>query len=106
METSQVLYTLIGMTAVTQIPRVLPFALLGSKPLPPLWVTWLSFVPSAVILAMLATQLGVVDGQISFAPSTNPFLLAALPCTYVGLTTRNISLTVLTGITALALLRL
>ncbi len=99
------LLIVIGMTLVTQIPRVLPFLVLGSKPLPCAARLWLSYVPASIICAMLATQLLVHQGYVSIV-GNEVFLLAFIPSFIMAFTTRNILVSVLTGLVTVALLRL
>ena len=93
------------MALVTQVPRILPFVCLSNATLPKGVTTWLSFVPASVILGMLAPQLCLMDGKLCLT-GTNFFLIAAVPAFLVSFLTRNIFLTVLTGVSALAIIRL
>lgn len=95
----------VGMTLVTQIPRVLPLILFGNKPLPEGLRHWLAYVPASIICAMLATQLFVSNGHVSFTEN-KAFILAAIPSLFIAVTARNILVSVLTGLVSVALLRL
>ena len=94
-----------GMALVTYLPRMLPLAVLSRFQLPPLLLRWLGFVPVAVLSALLAKELLVQNGALAFS-ITNPFLLAAVPTFVVAVWSRSLMGTVLTGIVAVALLRL
>lgn len=93
-----------GMALVTQIPRILPFLILGSKPLPQGLRQWLSYVPASIICAMLATELLVNQGRVTYV-GKEIFLLAAVPTLFMAVTARNILVSVLTGLVSVALLR-
>ncbi|BCS87846.1 AzlD domain-containing protein [Pseudodesulfovibrio sediminis] len=70
--------TILGMLAVTYIPRMLPLVALASKRLPEPVIRWLSFVPVAVLSAMLFPSLLLKDAAFNFS-SENYFLWAAIP---------------------------
>lgn len=96
---------LAGMALVTYLPRMLPLTVLARAKLPPLLLRWLRFVPVAVLAALLAETLFVADGRVALPPA-NWYPVAALPALLVAVRTRNLMLTVLAGIAAMALLRL
>ena len=50
------LLCILGMALVTLIPRVMPVTLLAGRELPPLLTRWLSFVPVAVMAALLGAE--------------------------------------------------
>lgn len=104
-QTIDIFWLVALMTLVTQAPRILPFVCLSNATLPKDLTIWLSFVPASVILGMLAPQLCLIEGKICLT-GTNFFLIAALPAFTVSFLTRNIFLTVLTGVCALAIIRL
>jgi branched-subunit amino acid transport protein len=93
-----------GMALVTYLPRMLPLVVLSRFQLPPLLLRWLSFVPVAVLSALLAKELLVSGGKVAVSLD-HPQLLAAIPAFVVAAWTRNLMGTVLTGILAMALLR-
>ncbi len=93
------------MTAVTFLPRLLPLLALSRRALPAAVRTWLSYVPVAVLAALLGPILFVPPGGVSLQPGDNPYFWAALPAFVVALSTKNMFLTVLTGIISLACLR-
>jgi branched-subunit amino acid transport protein len=94
-----------GMALVTYLPRMLPLVVLSRFKLPPLLLRWLEFVPVAVLSALLASGLLVRDARLALPPQ-HPELLAALPAFAVAVWTRSLMGTVVTGIVAMALLRL
>lgn len=97
--------TIVGMMLVTVPPRVLPLWLLSQKPLPPLLARWLSYVPVAVLSAMLFPALLMPEGSLALRVD-NLYLWAAIPAILAGWKTRNLFVPVLAGVVTIALLRL
>ncbi|HEY3315222.1 MAG TPA: AzlD domain-containing protein [Bacillota bacterium] len=93
------------MALVTYLPRMLPLVVLSRFKLPPAVLRWLSFVPVAVLSALLAKELLVAGGGLALPPA-HPQVLAAVPTFLVAVYTRSLMGTVVVGIVAMALLRL
>ena len=93
------------MTVVTFLPRLLPLLALSRRKLAPAVQIWLSYVPIAVLAALLGPVLFLPQGSFSLQPGLNPYLWAAIPSFLIALATRNMFLTVLAGIISLACLR-
>jgi len=104
MDPKTILITILGMGAVTYLPRLLPVLLLSSKKLPPLVETWLRYVPVAVLSAMLLPSLVVNDGALDFS-GNNLFLWAATPTFLVAWKTRSLFGSVIVGMAVVALAR-
>ncbi|HHU48862.1 MAG: AzlD domain-containing protein [Caldicoprobacterales bacterium] len=102
---SEILFVIIGMSMVTQLPRIIPLVVLTRMSLPPLVVRWLKHIPVAVLSALLFPSLLLSDGRLSLSLD-NTALLAAIPCMVIAAKTKNLFLTVLTGIIISALLQL
>lgn len=100
-----VLWVIVGAGAVTVAPRVLPLVLLSRLTLPPGLVTWLGYIPIAVLSALLAQAALLVNGRVALPPH-NLSALAVLPALVVAVYTRSLIWTVLGGMAAMALLRL
>ncbi len=100
-----VLAIILGTALVTVIPRVLPLALLSRIEIPARAVRWLGHVPVAVLAALLAQSVLLADGRLDLSISNLP-LFAIVPTLLVALRTRSLVGTVLTGVAAMALLRL
>ncbi|MEK4852390.1 AzlD domain-containing protein [Paenibacillus sp. FSL H7-0756] len=96
---------ILGAAFVTFIPRVLPLMLLSRITIPEWGMRWLSYVPIAVMAALVAQELLVTGGRFAVL-STNVELIAALPTFWVAIKTRSLLATVITGIVTLMLLRL
>jgi len=96
MDETAVLLTIIGMTLVTYGPRVAPVLLLASRTLPGPVVRWLSYVPTAVLSAMLFPALLLPEGDFDLGLD-NLFLWAALPAFLLAWRTRSFFGTVALG---------
>src|SRR5512145_1883562 len=99
-----VLWIIIGTALVTMIPRVVPLVLLSRMALPAGVVRWLGFVPIAVLSALLAQSVALVDGQLALPPQ-NLTLPAVVPTLLVAIYTRSLIGTVVAGVVTMALLR-
>ena len=101
---------ILGMLAVTYVPRVIPVLLLSSKKLPQVLVRWLSYVPVAVLAAMLFPALlipeGQVDGRQIALGFDNVFLWAAVPTLLVVWKRRSFFGAVIVGMVVVAVARL
>jgi len=103
---SKIVVVILLMSVVTYLPRFLPMLFLSRRKLSPLAESWLSYVPVAVLSALLGPILFIKNGQFTLTLSSNPYFWAALPTFAVALWTRNMFLAVLTGMGGMALLRL
>lgn len=100
-----IIWIILGMAAVTYIPRMLPLVLLARIGMPEGFIRWLRFVPVAILAALLAPELVLHNGQVALnAANTN--LLAAVPCFAAAILTRNMLLTVGVGLGAAIALEL
>jgi branched-subunit amino acid transport protein len=100
-----VLAIILGTALVTMVPRILPLALLSRINIPDRAVRWLGHVPVAVLAALLAQSVLLTGGQFDLS-ADNLSLIAIIPTLLVALRTRSLVGTVLTGVAAMALLRL
>jgi branched-subunit amino acid transport protein len=112
-EQERVLFTIVGMGLVTYLPRLIPLLVLARRsgdgvagnPLPA-WLThWLSYVPAAVLAAMLLPSLLLVEGRANLAWD-NLYLWAALPTAWIAWKTRSLVGAVLAGMAVVAVGRL
>ncbi|OJG19194.1 hypothetical protein RU97_GL000765 [Enterococcus canis] len=96
---------IIGCSIVTWIPRVLPFALAKSVAFPKPVLAFLKFLPISILTALTFQSILEVqaNGWIGFKQLET---LAALPTLLVAIRTQDLMKTVVTGIAAIALLRL
>ncbi|MBC15516.1 MAG: branched-chain amino acid ABC transporter [Desulfovibrio sp.] len=96
MEEQIVLLTIVGMTLVTYIPRFVPVLALASRTLPEPLIRWLSYVPTAVLSAMLVPSLLLKDASFDFSME-NYFLWAAIPAFILAWRTKSFFGTVALG---------
>ena len=102
MDEKVVLATILGMTLVTCVPRIAPMVALASRTLPGPVVRWLSYVPTAVLSAMLFPSLLLTDGSFDFS-GENYFLWASIPAILLAWRTRSFFGTVALGMGLVAL---
>ena len=93
------------MALVTFLPRVLPVLLLSRRSLPEPVERWLSYVPVAVLAALLAPSLFAPSGWFNLAFSENPAFWVSIPVFAIAFLTRNLFITVLAGMFLIALYR-
>lgn len=104
MDQTEIFLTLIGMFLVTYLPRLTPVWLLSARKIPAFIESWLEFVPTSVMAAMLAVSIFKIDQAGSLRPD-NLFILAALVTMAVAWKTRSFFGSVLVGIILVALVR-
>ena len=80
---AELLFCLVGCMLVTVIPRVGPVMYLHAESLPDLLRHWLSFVPVAVMAALLGPDVFIYQGE--FMPTHhNLFLMTGIPALLVA----------------------
>ena len=89
MDQKVVLVAILGMAVATYLPRLFPFLALKSRTLTPVATKWLSYVPAAVLSAMLAPALLLREGRVDTGPE-NLFFWAALPVFLLAARTRSL----------------
>lgn len=94
------------MSLVTFIPRVLPILLLSRCSLPAPVERWLSYVPVAVLAALLAPALFTTEGSLNLSFKMNPAFWVSIPVFIIAIYTRNLFMTVLSGMVLIALVRM
>ena len=99
----RILLIIIGMAIVTYLPRVLPIVSLSKVPLPRIVLRWLSFIPVAVLSALLIPSLVVTEGKVNLSLD-NEFLLASIPAFIVAFWKKSLLLTVVVGMVSLVIL--
>ena len=105
MDQQTIFLTLLGMMAVTYLPRALPVLALSRRSLPEAVIRWLGFIPVAVLSAMLLPSLIVTEKGLDFS-AQNIFLWAAIPTFLVCWKTRSFVGAIVTGMGCVALGRL
>lgn len=96
MDEKIVFLTILGMAGVTYLPRLFPLLVLSGKKLPEGVVSWLSYVPAAVLAAMLAPAILLSDGKIALG-FENLFFWAALPTFVAAIFTKSLFVPVVVG---------
>ena len=94
---------ILGVAVVSMAPRILPVAFFSRREMPPLLKKWLSFVAPAVLGALTAVSVLAPAGKIELT-GNNLYLWAFFPTLAVGLKSKNIFLTLLSGIISMALI--
>ena len=96
MNTERLILIFLGMWSVTYFPRMLPLFALSQVRLPQVLLTWLSYLPAAILSALILPGAimnnGVVDPGV-----TNPAMWALAASFLVALKTRNLILTMVAG---------
>lgn len=93
-----------GSAFVTFVPRVGPIMFLNTEALPAGVRRWLSFVPVAVMAALLGPDVLVRD-NVLYLSTDNLFLLVAIPALGVAWWTKSFFGTIAFGMGAVALAR-
>lgn len=91
---------------VTWLTRIIPFIVISKVQLSEQVVKWLSFIPITLFTALIID--GVIEQQSgSFGYSLNiPFLVTIIPTVIVALVTRSLTITIVSGIFVMAMIRL
>ena len=89
---------LLGMGAVTFLPRWLPFLLFSRNRVPDWLYQWLELIPVAILSALLLPEL-ITHGEPRRLDLLQPGLLAAVPTLLSALKTRSLAATVIVGMT-------
>ncbi len=93
-----------GCTLVTVIPRILPLMYLSSESMPESVLRWLSYVPVAVMSALLFPDIIIKNNQLDIS-FDNIFLLAAFPSFMVAWKTKSFFGTIACAMASVAFLR-
>ena len=97
MDEKTLIVVIFGMAVVTYLPRVLPLIVLSGKQLPDWLISWLQLIPMAVLAAMLLPAILVHDGSVN-AGIENLFFWASVPVFIAAILTKNLFISVLTGL--------
>lgn len=89
------LLLLLGMGAVTYLPRALPLLFLSQRKLPQWLVDWLELIPVAILAALLAP--GLVIGETGSLDLTRRELWIAIPTFFFAMKSKSLGGTVLLG---------
>ncbi len=100
----ELILCIVGCTLVTAIPRVLPLMYLSTEDLPEAILRWLSFVPVAVMSALLVPDLVIQNGSLSIS-IYNVYFISAFPAGFVAWHTKSFFGTILCAMATVAFLR-
>ncbi|GFE56764.1 AzlD domain-containing protein [Geobacter sp. AOG1] len=90
------LLLMVGMGAVTYLPRFIPLALLSRRQLPRWLADWLDLVPAAILSAIIAPILFTAEKTRTLDLGRKE-LLVAVPTLLFALKTRSLAGTVIVG---------
>lgn len=96
MDTRRLILIFLGMWAATYLPRLLPLVALSRIRLPDRFLTWLSYLPAAILSALIFPGALVRDGALYAVPA-NPSVWALAVSFAVALWSRNLIWTMLAG---------
>jgi branched-subunit amino acid transport protein len=91
-----ILLILIGMGAVTYIPRWLPLFFFSRRSLPAWLKEWLDFIPAAILSALILPSI-LTGGDPRHLQLFKPEFWVTIPTLIVAIITRSLAGTVLTG---------
>ncbi|AYW48313.1 branched-chain amino acid ABC transporter [Tetragenococcus osmophilus] len=105
MISTEYLYLILGCFVVTWIPRILPFAFAKKMNFPAKFRLFLDYLPLCILSALLVQNLlSVSTGRLPMLNISET--LACIPALIVGIYTKDLMKIVVTGIIAIALIRL
>jgi len=105
MISTEYLYLILGCFVVTWIPRILPFAFAKKMNFPAKFRLFLDYLPLCILSALLVQNLlSVSTGRLPMLNIAET--LACIPALIVGIYTKDLMKIVVTGIIAIALIRL
>ncbi|UCG37767.1 MAG: AzlD domain-containing protein, partial [bacterium] len=96
MSTERLVLIFLGMWAATYTPRLVPLLLLSRVRLPDGLMTWLSYLPAAILSALIFPWALIRQGTLDPGPG-NPALWALAASFLVAVKSRNLILTMVTG---------
>lgn len=102
--TASFFWLLIGCALVTLIPRILPFILVKRMELPEVFMKWLSYIPVCILTALIVDEM-LIHTNSGHIQLNVLALIAAVPTIVVAFISKSLSLTVVVGVVAMAVLR-
>lgn len=105
MDTQKIFLAILGMGLVTFALRAAPACFLSSRQFPPWVVTFLHYVPVAVLSAMLVPAVLMFDNTAIRVDLDNTYLLVTIPTVALALFTRSFLTTVVSGVVFMAVAR-
>lgn len=99
----EILALIVACGLVTFMHRVLPMLLVNRLQLSNVVVAWLTYIPVAIISGLFFKEMLIAEGSIRSLLS--PHVFAGLVVLFVGYQTKNIFITMATGMAVLVALR-
>ena len=103
MNNSTVWLMILGVSAVSLLPRILPVAFLSSFEFPPVLIRWLSYLAPAVLAALAALSVLAPGGEYDFSIG-NLYIWAFVPTFITAILSRSLFYSLLVGIGTMAIL--
>ena len=102
---AKIYFVIFGLWVANYLPRMLPMVVLSKIKIPKTIITWLEFIPPAVLAAILAPTLLMPDNKAINITLQNNYLLAAIPSLAVAIKTKSLVWTLIAGIASMAVLQ-
>jgi branched-subunit amino acid transport protein len=103
MTTLSMFFIIAGCALVTWLPRVIPFILVKSMPIPSIVMRFLAYIPVCILSALVYASLFDGSGTITSLNVLNT--MAFIPTLFIALWTKSLSKTVIAGVVTMAILR-
>ena len=104
MDNSYLALCTLGMVVGTALPRLLPMSLLSKKNMPERARVWLSYVPIAILSALVAPEIFMRENKL-WISTDNIFFIAFFPTLIAAYLSKNLFITLTVGMLCVALLR-
>jgi branched-subunit amino acid transport protein len=95
---------ILGMAAVTYLPRFLPMYILTRMEIPKIVIAWLRYVPVSVLSALIVPGILTANRQMHLALG-NAYLLASIPAFFTAWRTKSMLMTVTVGMAMVLILQ-
>ncbi|MCU7709249.1 AzlD domain-containing protein [Priestia sp. JV24] len=102
------LIVILGCALVTVVPRIVPFLVVRNIALPEPVLKWLSYIPICILTALVVENFIIQanDSQANDSVKINwPVIIVVIPTLLIALKTKSLSITVISGVGMMALLR-
>lgn len=96
-----VIFAILGMSLFTYIPRLTPMIVLAGRDLPGPLKEWLSFLPPAILGALVAQAVLFTDGRVNVSLA-NPALVPAIVTGIIAWRSRSLAWTIVGGLVVAA----
>ncbi|OEK76134.1 hypothetical protein AST06_00820 [Staphylococcus saprophyticus] len=90
---------------VTWLTRIIPFVMISKVHLFERVVKWLSFIPITLFTALIIDGVLVQQDGVMGYTINMPFLITMIPTIVIAIVSRSLTITILSGIIIMALLR-